>query len=317
MIEIRPYTTSKWVEISKTFIVDSWVKWPIVGISAWIHWNEHAWVEALSLFFEELQSNIIDIYRWKLILILEWNEESLKNNKRFESHDLNRIINSTEVDQNEESYELFRSRQIKSIIDESNPYSWLDLHTVSWSITSPYLFSWLNWYKKIAKNLDINNIAINWNNIYNETDELNQWVADYINYIWWNWFTLEAGSHTCIDWVQNSFKAILNFLISQNIMNWKLLKISKDPEKNHVHMEYVYNLKDKFSYKNQIIPKSFSKYKKWDLIGYDGNNWDQINEVFAPFDGYIILPKDPTICIKWKEVFFFWKDINQKEERID
>ena len=55
-------------------------------------------------------------------------------------------------------------------------------------------------------------------------------------------------------------------------------------------------------------PWSFTYFKKWELIWYEIVDWKE-KEVKAKMDGYIILPKDPNICIEWKEVFYFWKSM--------
>ena len=80
-------------------------------------------------------------------------------------------------------------------------------------------------------------------------------------------------------------------------------------------MEYRHTFKDGFEYKDKKIPASFTFYKKWDTIWYDIINWKK-QVVKALFDGYIVLPKDPKICKKWKEVFFFGKSIEEIQNKL-
>ena len=79
-------------------------------------------------------------------------------------------------------------------------------------------------------------------------------------------------------------------------------------EEKHVHMEYRHIFKWNFRYKDNKNPWSFTYFEKWEVIWYEIVDWEE-KEVKAKMDGYIILPKDPNICIEWKEVFYFWKSM--------
>jgi len=313
--------------VSNSVFISTWKKWPTVGISAWIHGNEKAGVEALKEFYKKIEDWTIQITRWNLFLLLEWNEQALRRNVREVKYNLNRCINNPGGYFKKDEDEIQRWKQIKKIIDYLKPSYWLDLHTVSAPEALPYLFSGVEGYT-FAKDLWIQNIAINWANASNTQDKpndtyqlsnKNQWVADYVNYIWWFGYTFEAGSHNSPNWKENSMQAIINFLKKLDMIDsWESKKIISDKENNknkHVHMEYRHTFKDGFEYKDNKIPASFTFYKKWDLIGYDIINWER-KWVRALFDGYIVLPKDPKICENWKEVFFFGKkmeDIKKKQ----
>lgn len=308
--------------ITSTSLIDSWEKWPSIWISAWIHWNEHAWVNTLEHLYKEIIEWSIELISWKVYFILKWNEKALEENKRFIEHDLNRCVENY-WENNKSIYEIKRWQEMKKIITESDVSHWLDLHTVSAPSAKPYLFSWIDWYK-FAKNLWIQNIAINWWNASNTIDKpnnefiqnfKNQWIADFVNSNWWLWYTFEAWSHEWFDWQINSYKAIINFLLSlkmiddnylsKNTINWWDYKNIK----KHVHMEYKHIFKWWFEYKNNENPWSFTYFNEWDLIWYDIINWEKI-EVKAVINWYIVLPKDPSICENWKEIFFFWQNIN-------
>lgn len=319
------------------YILDTWIEWETVWISAWVHGNEHAWVQALKDFKSMVEKDIVPIYKWKVILILEWNEEALAKNKRCidDDSDLNRVINGVPSGTIKQNYEQNRWKEIKRLMDQFTPDQWLDLHTVSSPKAKPYLFSWTQWYSDLAKKLGIQNIAINWANIHKLSGDIhwvvNQGLADYINHIWGNGFTFEAWNHNSPDWAVNSYQSIINFLVTLDmtkpfqiqqvnkeidepkfLLEWVewIVDIWNEEQSNHVHMEYYHTFSWGFRYIDWI-PYSFSKYKQGDIIWYDIlENWDEI-EVKAEFDGYIILPKDPEICIEWKEVFFYWKDINK------
>jgi succinylglutamate desuccinylase len=112
-------------------LIDSWIDWETVWISAWIHWNEYAWVDALEDFKNKIISWEISITKWKILLILKWNVEALKEDKRFKKHDLNRCINNYTGEYDKNDYEIKRWKKIKELIYKVNSKYWLDLHTVS------------------------------------------------------------------------------------------------------------------------------------------------------------------------------------------
>jgi hypothetical protein len=330
-----PYYDEHKNKVSKTYILDTQKDWETVWMSAWVHGNEYAWVYALKDFKEKVEGGIISINKGKIILILEWNQQALQENVRcIDPHsDLNRVIHGVPQEYKKDNYEQNRWKQIKKLIDNVCPHYWLDLHTVSSSRAKPYLFSGIKGYYEKAQNLWINNIAINWSNTHKwktkESNPVSQWVADYVNYTWSHGFTFEAWNHESPEWAVNSYQAIINFLVSLDMMKWYTViqnnKNMSKPEfllnadewvqniwnekwKNHVHMEYYHTFIWGFEYIGGT-PYSFTRYKKWELIGYDISEIGLRKEVFAKFDGYIILPKDPKICIPWKEVFFYGKDI--------
>ena len=314
---------STWMDWSNWF--DSLVKGPTVWISAWIHWDEHAWISALGLLNWVLLDKKITLTRWKVVLILQWNEKAIELKQRHVSDDLNRCINNYKTNVDNTWYEVDRWKRIKAFIDENEPESWLDLHTVSAPDASPYLFSSLNWYS-FAKDLLIQDITTDWANAMNTIDkpnnevnppsQENQWVADYVNHIWSKWFTFEAWSHSSSEWTLNSYKAIINFLLLNDMIDseqhrmefiWDLSQWSR-----HVHMEYKHTFKQWwFEYKDKIHPWSFSSYKKGEIIWYDNVEWESI-PVKAQIDGRIVLPKKPEICSieDQSAVFLFWQNMD-------
>ena len=318
-------------QVSNTWFFDTGKPWETVWISAGVHGNEPAWVEALNHFKLQVEKGTIPIYKWKIILILKWNELALKKNVRFVEDDLNRVVHWVPSKVIKNNYEQTRGKEIKELIDTQKPSKWLDLHTVSSPRAKPYLFSWIEWYNECAQSLGIQNIAVDWANLSknNAGKPIYQWLSDYINFKWGYWFTFEAWNHNSPEWAVNSYQSIINFLVTlgmtkwrkvyQNMNQWDTKEFSfsdtnwvqsiwDEEQSNHVHMKYKHTFTGWFEYE-KWIPYSFTQYKKWDTIWYDIlENCDRI-EVKAKIDWYIVLPKDPSICEIWKEVFFYWKSI--------
>ncbi len=335
--KFQPYLDTKGDHISQAYIYDTWVDGDTVGISAGTHGNEHAWVKATADFKEKVEQWIIPITKWKIVLILKVNEEALSKDKRFLEDDGNRVVNWVPESELRDNYEQRRWKQVKAIMDNIDPDHWLDLHTVSAPNAKPYLFAWMKWYKWIAQHIGVQNIAIDWHNIHKSkwkesNDPIWQWVADYANYIWANGLTLEAWSHDSPDGAVNSYQAIVNMLLALWMTSsFKVSQVNDDidnPEftltssewihniwwenkSNHVNMEYYHEFKWGFEYRDDMIPASFTSYKKDEVIGYDVFEDDSKKEVRARFDGYIILPKNPEICIVWKETFCYGRDVTE------
>ena len=336
-MNIEPVQLDWWIWfMDRTVILNSGQKWPTVWTSALIHGNEPYWKDVLSDVYDRVRNWHLVLNRWRLITILEWN--TLARNTvdpktwsiwvRFVEHDLNRIVASVPEDEQVDNYEQVRWKEIKQLIDETEPSKWLDLHSFSAPNGLPYAFSGLEWYHHGWKNLWIQNMAVNMANANMKADNwerLWQWVADYINSHWWHWYTFEAWHHEDPQCYVNTYQALINYLVSLDMLDPKevtygsngmtllmphndIVKIGWN-ESSHVHIEEKHLFTGWFRYAWEH-PQSFRKYQAWEIIWYDViDSW--VREVRAPYDGYIIMPKDPTICIKWKEVFYYWKDMSE------
>lgn len=292
-------------EVSNTYVIDSWKDGVTLWVSSWIHWNERYWVQLWYDFLKSIRNNEIELVAWKIIWILIWNEKAFKENKRFLDDDLNRVVDKIPSEKKNDNYEQKRWNEIKNIIDSVKASAWLDLHSFSAPDGEPYIFAWLHWQKE-ASHLWVSDIAFR---KYPYEHPTYLWVADYINQNGGIWFTFEAGNHTNHLCYESSKKILSNFLTSYGVIEqpfeWIVTKNQK--EKRHILIEYKHIFTWWFRYK-EGNPKSFDTYRKNELIGFDVIDWRE-KEVCAPFDGMIVLPKNPSICILWKEVFYFWRKI--------
>jgi hypothetical protein len=314
-----------------TVVFDSGVDGPVIGTSALIHWNELFWWDVLHNFLESVKAGEITLNKWKLVAILEWNSAARMFWKRFSEDDLNRVVNWVPEDERRDNYEQWRGADIKHLIDVTEPSAWLDLHSFSAPKWRPYAFSSLHGYHALGWELWIQNMAINMANANKKSDWwklLWRWVADYVNDTWANGFTFEAWFHKNPQCYVDSYQALINFLVTQDMIDPRLVEANSNEtrliphndivkigwvESSHVHIEEKHLFTGWFEYV-WGHPQSFNRYEEWDLIWYDIFEWTKV-AVRAPFKGYIIMPKDPSICIKWKEVFYYWKDMSEVETK--
>lgn len=317
-----------WIhDMADTVIFDSGIEWSTVWISSLVHWNEPFPADVLNDFHEKIRNRDLALNKWKLIAILKWNSLAHTFWQRFSQDDLNRVVNWVPMDERRDNYEQRRGAEIKALIDRMWPQDWLDLHSFSAPNGLPYAFSSLHWYYNRGSQLWIWNMAVNMANANKKADGgqlLWRGVADYVNDIWANWFTFEAWNHTDPQCYVNSYQALINFLVSLDMLSPKKVEVHDGStflledsdivkiwwnESSHVHIEEKHIFTGWFRYASEH-PQSFRKYAAGELIGYDIIDGTETS-VLAPFNGYIIMPKDPEVCILWKEVFYYWKNMSE------
>lgn len=279
--------------IEGAYIFDSWKVWKIITIFGGIHWDEISWVKASMKLITKLESNNIILNFWKIIIVPKCNKLAVDKWERYIKYNLNRLFfNWNKWD----SYEEKRSEELMCILKQSDYL--LDLHSTSWP-SIPFLFSEME-NMDLAKKLGISHIIWWWWELWNSI----VW-GDTENYIikqWWIWFTFEAWNHDNINWVDNAYNMILNFI---SVLWWIL---NNNIEKiwiwnNVLKVDSVYISKsNKFKY---LIPiENFTKILKWTLIWID--DWIKI---YAENDMILVMAKKESLVEKWVEVFFIWKRV--------
>ena len=316
----------------QTHIVDSWTFGPTVWISGWVHGDEHFWVKVTKDFLRRVQVWELILLKWRIPLILAWNEEALLLSQRWidswNKHDLNRVVDAVPDDEKEDSYTQNRWWEIKQLIDTMMPSAWLDLHSFSAPVGLPYAFSSINGYKSIWKDLGIQNMAVNMGNANKKSSGwVRKWsgVSDYVNASSGHGFTFEAWPHKEPACLVATYQALINFLVSQDMLEpkkvwlegWKVILHDHNDivpiwwgTSSHVHIESRHNFVWGFEYK-WAHPQSFQEYKKGDIIGYDIHTDETRTEIRAEFDGHIILPKNPDVCTLGNEVFYYGKNMSE------
>jgi len=279
--------------INSAYLFDTKIQWKTIVIFSWIHWDEISWIFATKKFINEIDSWNILLNSWRLIIVTNCNEIAIKNVLRYDKKNLNRLFfNWKKWD----TYEEKRSDELMKILDEADYF--LDLHSTSWP-SIPFLFSEEKNFG-FAKQLWISHIIWWW-------AELENWLIswdteNYVNNIWWVWFTFEAGNHDAPDWWKNAYQMILNFLSSLNIIDKKYF-IKIWDKQLFIKMTDFYNAKSNI-FKYNVSTENFSKIEKWTFIWTDNNE-----KVFAKEDMILVMPKDEKVIEKGIEVFFIWKEI--------
>lgn len=281
--------------INNCVLIDSWIPWPIVSIFSGIHWDEISWIKANKNFYDKVKSWEINLKKWKLILVLEANEQAIKINDRQVKYNLNRLFKSKLEDIDD--YEYKRAWELKSILNESDYL--LDLHSTS-GPSIPFIFSEIQ-NLDFAKQLGVSQIIAWWNEL--------GWIISgdtetYINSKSWVWFTFEAWNHTNPNWEKNAYQMILNFLSYLWFIDKNYFKIIGGNKKEYIKMKSAYIAKtNNFKYLIHDI-ENFKKIEKWTIIWKDNKN-----EVIAENNMVFIMPKKEDIIKKWEEIFFIWEEI--------
>lgn len=270
-------------------------KSPSVLVFSWVHWDEVSGIEANKKLAKQIISWKIKVISWKITLVLEANEQAVKQWIREVKANMNRLF----LDWLQNTcYEENRAKELMKLIKNSDYL--LDLHSTSWP-SIPFAYAEEN-SLDLAKQVWIRNI-ISWWWALSEQEGNNNIAWDSENYMnknWWQAITFEAWNHHNPDWTDISYKILLNFLATLWVIDNKYYK-EVDWEKTHTKITWYYTAQsDNFKY--SIETENFMKIKKWTEIWID---WDTL--VIAQEDMTLIMPKKEDILQKWIEVFFIWK----------
>ncbi len=288
----------KYKNIDDCYLFDSEIKWPVVTIFSWIHWDEVSGIKSNKKLLENILNNNILLISWKLILVLKANQNAIKLWKRQEKINLNRLF--AENIEYWDSYEEKRAQELKLILKETEYF--LDLHSTPWP-TKAYFFSEEK-SLELALQLGVEYIVLWWSKL--DSKSIAWDTENYVNNNWWIALTLEAGSHQEINREQNAYQTSLNFLSTLWIISQEFYsKLSK--KTNIIRMTWVYICKTwnfRFTLKNL---NNFSFLKKWEIIGFD---WDERIEAIE--DMILVMPNlvNPWI---WIDVFFVWENYKKPE----
>ena len=333
---IEDFTYRDGEPMNDTLVFDSWNQWPTVWVSSLIHGNEPYWAKVLEHFRESVRNNIFLIKQWRVLAIMKWN--TLAENKldpvtgemwvRFVEDDLNRVVANVPEGEVRDNEEQRRWKAIKRLVDETQPWQWFDMHSFSAPYWVPYAFSGLEWYYEWWKDLGIQYMAVNMANANRVSSDWRKewlWMSDYVNASGWHGYTFEAWNHKDPACYINSYQALINFLVSLDMIvpyeiswtpNNTIIMPAKDiikiwwSESSHVHIEEKHIFTGWFEYE-WGHPQSFRKYNRWEHIWYDIHPDGRKEVVVAEYEGYIIMPKDPDICVIGKEVFYYGKDMSE------
>lgn len=276
------------------FLIDSGYPGPTISIFWWIHWDEISGVRANKKFFQNIKNGSIVLNKWKLILVLEANQQAIQNNTRQIRYNMNRLFDDTI--QPASDYEHQRGSQLRSILKISDYL--LDLHSTSWP-SEPFLYAEMDHFD-LAKKMWVSHVVWWWWEL--SWDTISWDTEIYINSHGWVWFTFEAGDHLSKHWFKYAYQMILNFLSTLAIIDqsyfckigeWRLaLKITD------------YYVAQSWNFKYNIDIQNFQRLSQGTLIWKDD---DKV--IYAHHDMIFIMPKLEEIIEPGVEVFFIWKEI--------
>lgn len=261
--------------------IDSWVKWPVISIIWWIHWNEVCWISVLDF----LKKNLV-LSKWKIYLIYG-NPDAINWKKRQTKRNLNRMFcledNYTEEDKN--TYEHKRAQIIKKYLDLSKIS--LDLHSSPSLDSTSFIICEKN-ALSIVNNFPIKKVCF-W------FDNIEPWWTDYyMNSTWKIGICVECWSHNDKKTINKAFFITKTFLNYYGISNFRINKDFSVWGKSFFLAKKSYITKTN---KFKIIKKKsdFEYINKWQLIWYDWNN----NVYFSVFWRILFARDRKQMWVEW------------------
>lgn len=269
-----------------------WKAWPKLLIFWAIHGNEPCWTLAIEKYISELCLWKQTLDKGQVTFIPIANPVAYKSGNRYVLRDVNRIFWKYASPQCEEEK---ISDELASLIDEHDYL--LDIHSTT-EATVPYVFQDFNDKESelIAQSIPSFYIVSWWQDLYEGTS-----VGDTISYaysVWKKGVLIECGQHNGIQARQVAYDAINSFLAHFSVICTNNTKEYKF-DGCYIQMKQVFYKESEGNFTQSW--KNFDFVKKGELLAMY-NDW---GEIFAPNDGYIIMPNDNIeIGQDW---FYFWE----------
>ncbi len=264
---------------SQPIVIDSGIPGPILTIIGGTHGDEICWVQALDTIRDTLK-----VKKWKLYLIYG-NIEAIEKNTRQIDLNLNRMYrdNSTFTENEKDTIEYKRSREIIPYLDESNAL--LDLHS-SPSIGSPAFIICEENCREVIDGFPFETVC------YGFTKMEPGGTDGYMNSRGKIGICVECGNHFDITAREKALISITRFLEYFDIID------STPTESIPTKSIYTATLAYKTKTTNFKVAKEFSDFENitlWQLIWYDG---DEV--VYSEFDGKILFARDRNqVGVEW------------------
>lgn len=298
--------------------IDSWISWPTLWFSSWVHWDEVGPQRAIKILLKELNEWTTVISKWKLIIVPEANPFAVKENVRSANNiNLNRIF-ADDLNTNS-SPEHTRTAFLKNFIKETKPDVILDLHSMSGETSVPFLYSRLE-NIEMAAEFWIAYIVAGWSKLSEQAEAmwiraLWVWLSDFWNQSWIPSFTLEAGTHDSPSSEINTMKFIKNVLKNYwMIENYSFELAGWDDTVTVIEMmeshfcSSLTDPKETFIYK--INPLNFVRIGKWTHVADDNGN-----AIYVDYDAILVQPTTPEAMVPGNEAYFLGKIIEEKKVR--
>lgn len=248
-------------------------------ILAAVHGNETAGTNACHKLIEELNSGVIKLAKGKLTLVPICNPEAYRRDVRSIDENLNRVM---VMHDNPQTYEQKLANEICPLIQSHRVT--LDLHSTHCVGDVPFAFcDYPDAYnQKLIDALSVDFVLEGWPDIYSKQDAIQDFSTEHCAHVYGNTATtLECGYHKALEAIELAYQAIINTLVTFEMID--MLRPSVHPKK-HIQMDsYILKVKE-----GQLC----RDYKHLDPIseGEEIARYDDGESLYAPYDGYILLP---------------------------
>ena len=260
-----------------------------------VHGNETAGTKAQYEIIKELQEKKHILQSGSITFIPIVNEQAYQKDVRGIDDNLNRVIKFHENPQTNE--EKIANQLIKEI---EKADILLDLHSTHCEKDEPFAFidhpSQEN--LEFLKIIPVQTALAGWPDIYKNNHEIENNCTEEYAFLKNTWaLTVECGYHKSIEAIQIAKKSILNMLYHYGVLKGSC----QETKKTIITLQnFVIKEKEGKFCKNYI---HLDAIKKGDEIAI----YETGEKIYAPFDGFIIMPNhEAKINTEW---FYFGKNI--------
>lgn len=280
---------------------------PTVVVFGGIHGNELTGIEVVNKMREEINSDRLRIKRGTVYLILGNPRAIACNTRGSADHiDLNRCFKHDVLEQQDESYECQRAKEIAQILADADIS--IDLHATN-KPSVPFLCCAVDEaHHKIYRWFDCDRVLTDPNYILGGESVTTDEFTDLCGGIGICYETGMAEDLNRIDEVMND---VMNVLRDQQMIETYSLTLSPAREEK---MRSIYELVSAinlteagFRYADDRGAGSFEEFKQGDVIGYVGEE-----PIIVAFDGVIVFPKIPELQMLGKSVGYLVKRIKNR-----
>lgn len=261
------------------FEFDSGVDGLNLLILAAVHGNETAGTNACYKLIQEFENGTIKLKKGKLTLVPVCNPQAYEKDVRSIDENLNRVMI---VHEHPNSYEQSLANEICPLIQSHRVV--LDLHSTHCVGDVPFAFcDYPDQYnKKLIDALNVGFVLEGWPDIYSKQDAIQDFSTEHCAHMYGNTATtLECGYHKAPEAILLAYQAIINTLAV-----FDMIDVPAPVKRDKVHIQM-----DSYILKTREGQLS-RNYKHLDPVakGEEIARYDDGECLYAPYDGYILLP---------------------------
>lgn len=280
-----------------------------------VHGNEPAGPQAIKPYIKAFENDEIELKCGQVTFVPVVNEKAKELGKRFVERNLNRSLYRKETPQ---AHEDFIDPILCGILDEADAL--LDIHSYQ-SEGGPFAFLGTSSAKELdfSRNLGIQHYVYGWSDAFGNNEDVDEFhsmgTTEYVRYkgsfpafkdgsLYTKnkaglAITFECGNHNNEDNAEVAGKVINNALVYFDLVDGSFKPLSTQAKEYCIKMQTVF-LKER---EGQLVKnwKNCDPVSKGEIIA----KYDDGDEITAPDDGFIILPKTQTDHALNTEWFYF------------